>query len=99
MMEPVVQHQRSDPQTRRGSRGDHQRHERIGGADVIERVQLVVAQRFGLTRRIDQCIVVVERACLESKPERPGHHAKVTPSAKASPRLFRPTLRVGSAAI
>ena len=73
VMKLVVQHQRTHPQTCRGLGGDHQRYERVDGADVVEREQLLVAQRFRLAGCRNQTFAVAEIPTLQCESEGPGH--------------------------
>ena len=69
----VIQHQRTYPQACRSLGGDHQRYERVDGADVVEREQLVVAQRFRLAGGHNQAFAVAEVPTLQRESERLGH--------------------------
>ena len=83
VVELVVQDQGSDANRGGGFGGDDQRHERVDLADVIERKQLVVPQRFGLSSGDDERVVVAECTGLQTEAERAEHGATVV--ARAEP--------------
>ena len=76
LVELVVEHQWTDPESLGRQCGHDERRERVDGTDVVVAVQLVVPQRLDPPRVLAERDRVVEGTALHGEPERAGGAAE-----------------------